>query len=88
MINLFLCYVGFGLVLRKCNAGFRCEKEYVELHNGGTEMSPIIGERLCNRQPSTLSTTDNMLYVKYFTDVKNPNNGFSANIRIGKLALL
>uniref|UniRef100_A0A1B6EBE4 Cubilin n=1 Tax=Clastoptera arizonana TaxID=38151 RepID=A0A1B6EBE4_9HEMI len=60
-----------------------CEKEYIEIHDGGTEISPLIGDRLCKTKPSTVSSVDNMIFIKYYTDVPVPNNGFSAVVRLG-----
>ncbi|KAG8233893.1 hypothetical protein J437_LFUL005220, partial [Ladona fulva] len=56
----------------------RCTDAYVEIRNGGTENSPLIG-RYCNEMPGTQISRENIIYVKFFTDVADPRNGFIAN---------
>lgn len=60
-----------------------CEKEYVEIRDGGTSMSPLVG-RFCESMPSTIVTRDNMAFVKFFTDVEEPRNGFKIKASIAK----
>ncbi|XP_073985355.1 cubilin-like isoform X1 [Rhodnius prolixus] len=60
-----------------------CEKEYLELREGNTEIGHLIG-RFCNISPNYLITEGNSLYVKYFTDVNDPRDGFKANISLAK----
>lgn len=62
----------------------RCSGEYVELRDGGSLLAPELG-RYCQDAPSTLTTSDNLLYVKYFTNITDPNNGFSAQVSLGKV---
>lgn len=57
-------------------------KEYVEIRDGGTEFSPLIG-RYCRSAPSTQYSTDNMVFIKFFTDTDEPKNGFKAKISLG-----
>jgi hypothetical protein len=54
------------------------------LRDGGTENSPLM-DTFCTDKPPTQKSTDNTMYVKYFTNSPNPNNGFKANARIGKI---
>lgn len=61
---------------------FSCNKEYVEIRDGGTEYSPLIG-RYCKSAPTTQYSTDNMVFIKFFTDTDEPKNGFKANISLG-----
>lgn len=60
-----------------------CYKEYVEIRDGGTVMSPLIG-RYCEAIPSTITTRDNMVFIKFFTDIEEPRNGFKAKISVAK----
>ncbi|XP_023314262.1 cubilin homolog isoform X1 [Trichogramma pretiosum] len=60
-----------------------CEKEYVEVRDGGTEFSPLLGRFCRNTPPSTITTQGNIIYVHYFTDVPEPRNGFKAMITTG-----
>lgn len=56
--------------------------EYVEIRDGGTELSPSLG-RFCNTHaPSTKISSDNIIYIKYFTNLDEPKNGFKAAISI------
>lgn len=61
----------------------RCENEYVELRDGGTEISPFIG-RYCQDMPNPKVTTGNLLRVKYFTNSDEQRNGFKANVSIAE----
>lgn len=63
-----------------------CSTEYVELRDGGTQMSPLIG-KFCKDMPSTQKTTDNVAFIKFFTDVPDPRNGFKMKISLGELLI-
>ncbi|KAL1493429.1 hypothetical protein ABEB36_011486 [Hypothenemus hampei] len=58
-----------------------CAKDYLELSDGGTELSPKIG-KYCTEAPQTKFTKGNMLRMKYLTDSEESRNGFKANISI------
>ncbi|XP_024214976.1 cubilin [Halyomorpha halys] len=60
-----------------------CVKEYLELRDGSTEHSPLIG-RYCSKTPNFVMTEGNALYVKYFTDTNDPKDGFRATISTAK----
>lgn len=62
---------------------FRCNLEYVELRDGGTELSDEIG-RFCGAKPSTQKSFGNMLYVKYYTNATDPKNGFKARVSLAR----
>ncbi|XP_018577861.1 cubilin-like [Anoplophora glabripennis] len=59
----------------------QCEVEYVEVRDGGTELSPLIG-RYCKEVPHTQFSTGNMMFVKFFTNTEDPRNGFKAKISL------
>lgn len=59
-----------------------CEKEYLEMRDGLTTASQLIGT-FCKERPKTKFSKSNVLMVKYFTDIPTPHNGFKANISIG-----
>lgn len=64
-----------------CN--FRCEKEYLEFRDGAARFSKLINH-ICERnQVQDIKTTGNFLYIKFFTDLSVPNNGFKLNVTIG-----
>jgi hypothetical protein len=54
----------------------------VEVRDGGTENSPLI-DTFCQSKPPTQMSSDNVVYVKYYTNSENPNNGFKATAKIG-----
>jgi hypothetical protein len=61
-----------------------CRDEFVELREGATVSSELIGT-FCKEIPSSQYTSGNMLYVRFFTNVNEPRNGFEANVSIGKI---
>lgn len=63
-----------------------CHLAFVELRDGATINSELINT-FCNEIPSSQYTIGNMLYVRFFTDVPDPKNGFKANVGIGKIQL-
>ncbi|BES95605.1 calcium ion Hypothetical protein [Nesidiocoris tenuis] len=61
-----------------------CEDEYLELRDGSTEISPLIG-RYCYSSPAPFILTEgNALFVKYFTNLPVPNNGFKIKVSLAK----
>ncbi|KAJ8923869.1 hypothetical protein NQ315_010451 [Exocentrus adspersus] len=56
-----------------------CDVEYVEVRDGGTQLSPIIG-RYCDNAPRAQFSTDSIMFVKFFTNTDDPRNGFKAKI--------
>ncbi|KAF4527382.1 hypothetical protein B566_EDAN015951 [Ephemera danica] len=61
----------------------RCEEAYVEFHDGGSALSPQLG-RFCHDKSSSIWSTDNAIYIHYFTNVENPRTGFKVNVSIAK----
>jgi hypothetical protein len=82
-------------MLQKANNNFRpvpstvmlcvnsCREAFVELREGATVNSELI-KTFCKEMPGSQYTRGNMLYVRYFTNVTNPKNGFKAAVSIGK----
>ncbi|KAL1454456.1 hypothetical protein WDU94_010709 [Cyamophila willieti] len=58
-----------------------CTAEYVEVLDGQTLVAPSLG-KFCTISSSVLESSGNTLLVKYFTDIDEPKNGFSANISL------
>lgn len=54
----------------------------MELRDGGTEFSSLIG-RYYNETPSTQFSTDNLIFIKFFRNDYSPA-GFQANISLTK----
>ncbi|KAF4529657.1 hypothetical protein B566_EDAN017693, partial [Ephemera danica] len=61
----------------------RCEKAYVEFHDGSSALSTPLG-RFCRDKSSSIWSTDNAIYIHYFTNVENPRTGFKVNVSIAK----
>lgn len=59
-----------------------CEDEYVELRDGSTSSSQLIGT-FCSEKPTTKYSKSNILMMKYFTNIDEPKNGFKLNASIG-----
>ncbi|XP_039305004.1 cubilin isoform X2 [Solenopsis invicta] len=62
-----------------------CEGEYVEIRDGGTDGSKLMGRFCKDVAPSSMSTSGNMMYVHFYTDVPEPKNGFKAVITSGEV---
>ncbi|XP_059051310.1 cubilin-like [Achroia grisella] len=58
-----------------------CPTESIEIHDGLSELAPIKG-KFCGEKPGTIKTSSNTLYIKYFTTLSEPRNGFKANVSI------
>ncbi|XP_076296135.1 cubilin [Lasioglossum baleicum] len=61
-----------------------CEREYVEVRDGGTESSKLLGRFCKDVAPSSMSTTGNMVYIHFYSDLPEPKNGFRAEISVGE----
>jgi len=62
---------------------FRCEKEYLEFRDGAARFSKLINHICGRNEVQDVETTENFLYIKFFTDLSVPNNGFKLNVTIG-----
>lgn len=58
-----------------------CEQEFVELRDGATASSHLMGT-FCDQIPSTHFTTSNVLRIRYMTEINVPKNGFRARISV------
>ncbi|KAK4871991.1 hypothetical protein RN001_016115 [Aquatica leii] len=58
-----------------------CTKAAVELRDGGSKFSPLIGQ-FCEEIPNSTFSTDNMINIRFFTNLKDPGNGFKAKVSI------
>ncbi|XP_017881696.1 cubilin [Ceratina calcarata] len=61
-----------------------CEDEYVEVRDGGTDSSKLLGRYCKDVAPSTMISTGNVMYVHFYTNVPEPRNGFKAVFSIGE----
>ena len=60
-----------------------CTVAGIEMRDGGTEFSDLIGV-FCNSKPSSQRGSSNVIRVRYFTNSDHPNPGFKAKATIGK----
>ncbi|XP_077300380.1 cubilin homolog [Arctopsyche grandis] len=58
-----------------------CALEFIEIRDGGTDESERIG-KFCSSTPSTQRSSNNIIYIKFLTDIPEPKNGFKAVISI------
>ena len=61
----------------------RCRRSGLEIRDGGTEGSPLLGV-FCNEMPHTQKSTGNTMFVRYYSNADSPNTGFYAKASIGK----
>lgn len=59
-----------------------CDSEYLEIRDGGTDSAMLLG-RFCHDKPSSITTTGNVMYLHFYTDIPEPKNGFKARVSIG-----
>ncbi|XP_035743302.1 cubilin-like [Vespa mandarinia] len=67
------------------SSNINCENEYVEIRDGGTDSSQLLGRFCKDIAPSTITTKGNMMYIHFYTDVPDPKNGFKAVIVSGDM---
>ncbi|CAG5895667.1 unnamed protein product [Menidia menidia] len=58
--------------------GGSCRYDYVEVRDGSTSSSPLLGTFCGDQLPSRLQSTQRSLYIKFRTDASVSNNGFEA----------
>ena len=61
----------------------QCRLAGVELKDGGTDVSPLIGT-FCNFRPDTQKSSSNVMRIKYYTNSDRPNLGFKAKVSLAK----
>lgn len=62
---------------------YRCKTEYLEFRDGAARFSRLISHICRGMDYQDTETTDRFLYIKYFTDLNVPSNGFKLNVTIG-----
>ncbi|XP_029345463.1 cubilin isoform X3 [Acyrthosiphon pisum] len=62
----------------------KCETEYLEFRDGAARFSRLISHFCKSQDIPDTETTDRFLYIKYFTDLTIPSNGFKLNVTIAK----
>lgn len=61
-----------------------CQREFVLVNDGSTELKPEIGRYCGARKPDTIYSSGNQLRIRYFTDVSEPHMGFNASLRLAR----
>ena len=60
----------------------------MEIHDGPDETAPLIGRRLCGPQkPAPITSTGNMLFVRFDTDFSIVSTGYKIRADLGRLNL-
>lgn len=62
---------------------YNCRSAGVEVRNGGTLASPLLGRYCVANTPGSIFSQGNTLHVRYFNSVQNPGSGFQARVSIG-----
>ena len=58
----------------------------MEIHDGPDETAPLIGRRLCGPQkPAPITSTGNMLFVRFDTDFSIVSTGYKIRTDLGRL---
>ena len=58
----------------------------MEIHDGPDETAPLIGRRLCGPQkPAPITSTGNMLFVRFDTDFSIVSTGYKIRADLGRL---
>lgn len=65
------------------NSGGSCEGAFVEVRDGGTIYSPLLGRFCGDTLPSTQHGTGDALFIRYFNDITDVHTGFKAEASIG-----
>jgi len=76
-------YYLLKIIIILCLNIYRCETEYLEFRDGAARFSRLISHICQDQEIQDIETTDKFLYIKYFTDLNMPSNGFKLNITIG-----
>ncbi|XP_046744297.1 cubilin [Diprion similis] len=63
-------------------SSLNCAKEYLEVRDGGTDSSSLMGLLCRDEIPSSMITTGNFMYLHFYTDDENPKTGFKAVVSI------
>lgn len=61
-----------------------CDRAFVDVRDGGTMLSPLLGKFCGTTLPSTQHGTGDALYIRYFSDVTDVHTGFKAEATVGK----
>ena len=61
----------------------------MEIRDGDSHLSPMIGEKLCGTAyPNTIKTNGNKVYIKFSSDGSNTEQGFEIQVKQSKFILI
>ena len=58
-----------------------CGYDYVKIHNGQDMSAPLLGQVCGNSPPSKFTSTNNFLWIEFFTDETTNRKGFIAEYK-------
>ncbi|XP_022617506.1 tolloid-like protein 1 [Seriola dumerili] len=65
--------------------GKDCKHDYVEVYNGGDELSPLLGRYCGSVAPRPFITSGNQVLIKFISDDENDGAGFAVHYEVFKL---
>ena len=61
----------------------------MKVYDGGDENAPMIGTALCGSQlPEAITSSGNMLYVKFKSDISIVSTGYKIRADLGKSIII
>lgn len=61
-----------------------CDQAFVEVRDGGTILSPLLGKFCGSNLPDTQHSSGDVLYVRYYNNLTQHHSGFKAKVSTGK----
>lgn len=62
----------------------KCREDYLEIHDGASSHSPLIGRYCRMEAPSTIFSTAEHLHLHYVTDSMSQSPGWNATFELGR----
>ncbi|BFG01859.1 cubilin homolog [Drosophila madeirensis] len=62
----------------------QCDREFIQMNDGSTELKPELGRFCDNRKPNTIYSSGSQLRIRYYTEVPEPLHGFQARLSIAR----
>lgn len=59
-----------------------CDREFVQVNDGSTELMPQLGRYCGNRKPDIVYSSGSELRIKFYTSVLEPHPGFQALVKL------
>uniref|UniRef100_A0A914WPV4 Cubilin n=1 Tax=Plectus sambesii TaxID=2011161 RepID=A0A914WPV4_9BILA len=61
-----------------------CTEDFMEIRDGGTLMSPLVGRYCEDEAPGTIMSTGSLLFIRFVSDSWLSNSGFNATVELAK----